>query len=145
MKTNWFKRTLCSILAFVMLLGYVPVPTFAAETDGLCAHHTQHTEACGYSPAVEGHDCGHAHTEECYQSVTECVHSHGNCGYVPPVEGHDCDCQPNENSEIVHTEGCGYEEAVAEVPCGPVCSEESGCITKVLNCQHQHDSACGGV
>ena len=145
MKTNWFKRTLCSILAFVMVLGYVPVPTFAAETDGLCAHHTQHTEACGYSPAVEGHDCGHAHTEECYQSVTECVHSHGNCGYVPPVEGHDCDCQPNENSEIVHTEGCGYEEAVAEVPCGHVCSEESGCITKVLNCQHQHDDSCGYV
>ena len=143
MKTNWFKRTLCSILAFVMVLGYVPVPTFAAETDGLCAHHTQHTEVCGYSPAVEGHECGHAHTEECYQSVTKCVHVHGDCGYVPPVEGHDCDCQPDENGEIVHTEGCGYVEAVAEIPCDHVCSEETGCVTKALNCQHQHDAACG--
>ena len=145
MKTNWFKRTLCSILAFVMVLGYVPVPTFAAETDGLCAHHTQHTEACGYSPAVEGHDCGHAHTDECYQSVTECVHTHGECGYVPAVDGQNCECQPDENGEIVHTEGCGYVEAVEEVPCDHICSEESGCITKVLNCQHQHDDTCAYV
>ena len=143
MKTNWFKRTLCSILAFVMVLGYVPATAFASEADGLCEHHTQHTTECGYSAAVAGHDCGHAHTEECYQSVTECVHTHGDCGYVPAVEGQSCDCQPDENGEIVHTEGCGYVEAVAEIPCDHVCSEETGCVTKALNCQHQHDAACG--
>ena len=143
MKTNWFKRTLCSILAFVMVLGYVPATAFASEADGLCEHHTQHTTECGYSAAVAGHDCGHAHTEECYQSVTECVHTHGDCGYVPAVEGQSCDCQPDENGEIVHTEGCGYVEAAAEVPCDHVCSEETGCVTKALNCQHQHDAACG--
>ena len=145
MKTNWFKRTLCSILAFVMVLGYVPATAFASEADGLCEHHTRHTTDCGYSPAVEGHECGHAHTEECYQSVTKCVHVHGDCGYVPAVEGQSCDCQPDENGEIVHTEGCGYVEAVAEVLCGHVCSEETGCVTKELNCQHQHDTACGYV
>lgn len=144
MKENCFKRITSGILAGILVLGYIPSTAFAAE-DGLCEHHTQHTEACGYSAAVEGHECGHEHTAECYQSVTECVHSHGDCGYVPAVEGHGCDCQPNENSEIVHTEGCGYEEAVAEVPCGHVCSEENGCITKVLNCQHQHDDSCGYV
>ena len=31
MKTNWFKRTLCSILAFVLVLGYVPVKAQAEE------------------------------------------------------------------------------------------------------------------
>ena len=32
MKTNWFKRTLCSMLAFVLVLGYVPVKAQAEET-----------------------------------------------------------------------------------------------------------------
>lgn len=143
MKTNWFKRTLCSIFALVLVLGYVPVQTIAAESDGLCEHHTQHTTECGYSPAVEAHDCGHEHTDDCYNSVTACVHVHEDCGYVPAMEGHGCDCQPNDSGEIVHTEGCGYVEAAAEVPCSHVCSEETGCVTKVLNCQHQHDAACG--
>lgn len=143
MKTNWFKRILCSVLALVLVLGYVPVYATATESDGLCEHHTQHTTECGYSPAVEGHACNHEHTDECHQSVTECVHTHGDCGYVPAVEGHDCDCQPDENGEIVHTDGCGYVEAVAETPCGHICSEETGCVTKALNCQHQHNAACG--
>lgn len=116
MKTNWFKRTLCSILAFVMVLGYVPATAFAAAEDGLCEHHTQHTQECGYSPAVEAHDCGHEHTDDCYDTVTECVHTHDDCGFV---------------------------EVVAGVSCGHICSEESGCIQRVMNCQHQHDSECG--
>lgn len=118
MKTNWFKRTLCSILALVMVLGYVPATAFAAEEDGLCEHHTQHTAECGYSAASEGRACNHKHADTCYETMTQCAHVHGDCGYV---------------------------EAAAEIPCGHVCSEESGCITKVLNCQHQHDAACGYV
>lgn len=145
MKTNWFKRTLCSILALVMVLGYVPATAFAAEEDGLCEHHTQHTAECGYSAASEGRACNHKHADTCYETMTQCAHVHGDCGYVVAVEGHSCDCQPDENGEIVHTDGCGYVEAAAEIPCGHVCSEESGCITKVLNCQHQHDAACGYV
>lgn len=144
MENHWLKRVSSAILAGVMALHCIPMATFAAE-DGLCEHHTQHTEACGYSAAVEWHECGHEHTDECYQSVTECVHVHGDCGYVPAVEGQDCECQPDENGEIVHSDGCGFVEAVAEVPCGHVCSEESGCIIKVLTCQHQHDSECGYV
>ena len=143
MRENWGKRITSGLLAGVLVLGYVPATAFAAETDGLCAHHKQHTAECGYSAALEGHDCGHEHTDECYQPVTECVHVHGDCGYVAAVEGQDCECQPNENGEIVHTEGCDYVEAVAGVPCGHVCSEETGCITKKLNCQHQHDDVCG--
>ena len=143
MKNRIGKRLLSGILAIVLVLGYIPIPARAAQEDGLCPHHTQHTPECGYVPAVEGQPCGHEHTEECYRSVAECVHTHGDCGYVPAVEGHGCECQPDENGEIVHTEGCGYVEAVEEVPCGHVCSEETGCIQKTLNCQHQHDSACG--
>ena len=29
--------------------------------------------------------------------------------------------------------------------CTHVCSEESGCITAVLDCKHEHDDACGYV
>lgn len=83
MEYHWLKRVSGGILAGVMVLHCFPMPTFAAETDGLCPHHTQHTEACGYSAAVEWHECGHEHTDECYQSVMECVHVHGDCGYVP--------------------------------------------------------------
>ena len=144
MKTNWFQRTLSIILALALVLGYVPVPSFAAAEDGLCAHHTEHTEECGYSPASDGSPCTHEHSEECCQSVTECAHVHDDtCGYVPAVEGHGCECQPDENGEIVHTEGCGYVEAAAEIPCGHICSEESGCVKQVLNCPHVHDDACG--
>lgn len=53
MSTNWLKRTLCTVLVFVMVLGYVPATVFATEAGGLCEHHTQHAESCGYSPAVE--------------------------------------------------------------------------------------------
>ena len=143
MKTNWFKRTLCSILALVMVLGYVPATAFAAEEDGLCEHHTQHTAECGYSAASEGRACNHKHADTCYETMTQCAHVHGDCGYVAAVEGHSCDCQPDENGEIVHTDGCGYVEAAAEIPCGHVCSEETGCVTKTLNCQHRHDDTCG--
>ena len=145
MKTGWLQRVICFILAFVMVLGFAPVPAIAAESDGLCEHHTEHTASCGYSPAVDGHACGHEHTDECYQSVTQCVHTHGDCGYVPAVEGHGCSCQPDESGEIVHAEGCGYVEAAAEVPCNHVCSAETGCITRELNCRHEHDSDCGYV
>lgn len=115
MKKHWKKRLLCGILACMLVLEHIPVPIFASETDGLCPHHTSHTPECGYSPAVEGYECGHVHTEECYQYVTACVHE--------------------------HDETCGYGEGV----CGHVCSEESGCVTRTEACQHVHDESCGYV
>ena len=115
MKKHWKKRLLCGILACMLVLEYIPVPIFASEADGLCPHHTSHTPECGYSPAVEGHECGHVHTEECYQYVTACVHE--------------------------HDETCGYEEGT----CSHVCSEESGCVTRTEACQHVHDESCGYV
>ena len=67
MRENWGKRITSGLLAGVLVLGYVPATAFAAETDGLCAHHKQHTAECGYSAAVEGHACSHEHTGECYR------------------------------------------------------------------------------
>ena len=88
------KRILSMMLVLCMVLGMMPVSAFAAETDNLCDHHTEHTADCGYAAAVEGSPCTHECGEECAEA----------CGHV-------------------HDELCGYVEAAAEVPCGYVCEE----------------------
>ena len=115
MKKHWKKRLLCGILACMLVLEYIPAPAFASAEEGLCEHHTFHTAECGYLAAVEGHECGHVHTEECYQYVTACVHE--------------------------HDETCGYGEGA----CGHVCSQETGCVKQVVDCHHVHDESCGYV
>ena len=139
-----WKRTLCCLMTAVLLLGNIPVFSFAEESEGLCPHHTTHTDQCGYAPASPGSPCTHEHTEDCYQTVTNCVHAHdGTCGYVEAVEGHGCDCVPDAAGVLTHAEGCGYVEAVEGVPCGHVCSVESKCVTRELVCPHAHDGSCG--
>ena len=101
----------------------VPATVFAQE-GGLCEHHTQHDASCGYTEGTAEVPCAHAHTEQCYTSVTQCVHTHTEQCYSDgtlPAEG---------------------EEKTADA-CAHQCSEESGCITKTLSCQHQHDAGCG--
>ncbi|MDY2968697.1 MAG: InlB B-repeat-containing protein [Butyricicoccus pullicaecorum] len=100
--------------------GYVE-----AEAGSPCTH--EHDENCGYIPAVEGSPCTHEHTEDCYIEEVNCV-----------VEA---DKQASENQS---------EEELAQTPMllpsfadDHVCTEESGCITKVLDCQHEHDTECG--
>ena len=135
MKYQPWKRTLCCLLTAVLILGNIPIFSFAEESDGLCPHHTVHTPECGYTPASPGSPCTHEHTEGCYQTVTECVHAHDDtCGYVEAVEGQDCDCVPDAEGVLTHAEGCSYVEAVEGTPCGHTCSAESGCVTRELVC-----------
>lgn len=143
MKRGLFKKILCGLLTAALILDYAPVKAAAVEDTGLCPHHSVHTEECGYAPGETGSPCNHQHTEECYREERSCIHVHGDCGYVPGIEGVECDCAAEENGQVVHQEGCGYVETVPEVPCGHVCSEESGCIQKVLDCAHTHDENCG--
>ena len=76
----------------------------AEETysDGLCEHHPEHTEDCGYQEASEGSDCTHEHTEDCYtqdengETILDCQHEHDDtCGYEEATEGSPCtyDCE----------------------------------------------------
>ena len=88
-----------------------------------------HDESCGYVAAVESSPCTHVHSDECYTLKTDCVIAK--------------DEQASENMS---------EEELAQTPMvlpsladDHVCTEESGCITKVLNCQHVHDTECGYV
>lgn len=115
------KRIFAAFVCLCMLMALVPSMAYAGDTvsvGGLCEHHTQHDDACGYSEATTETPCNHEHTEECYTLVTNCVHEH------------TAECYSGETTEPI---------------CGHVCSEESGCITKELNCKHEHDASCGYV
>ena len=37
------KRLFSFVLALIVVIGLMPVNAFAAETDSLCEHHTEHT------------------------------------------------------------------------------------------------------
>ena len=124
--TNPMRRLLSLALSVVMVLSVLPMPSIAAEGDGLCEHHPEHT-GCGYVAAVEGHDCGHVCGEECYTVTTDCQHVHDESCYsdgVLPAEG---------------------EEKAADACAHTACTEESGCVTKAHTCAHKHDGSCGYV
>ncbi len=114
------------LLAVVMVLSLAPENALALAAcaeeaaAGLCEHHRSHTTDCGYREAAP---CTHEHTDECHTEKTSCIHVHNaDCyGGELPAEGED-------------------REAAA---CTHVCTEDSGCVTKELNCTHEHDGSCG--
>ena len=114
------KRVLAVFLTCVFVLGLLPLPTFALETDsgGLCPHHTEHSyEVCGYIESVEGQPCGHVHN--------------GDCGFAEAAEEIPCDmgcAEAGEDGQTVHDEGCAYTPAAEGAPC-----------------LHEHDGECGYV
>ena len=123
MEQKW-KRPLALLLSVAMMFSMSGTPVYAADMEtgasAVCPHHV-HDETCGYS---EGTPCTHEHADDCYTLVTRCVHEHTAECYsdgMLPAEG---------------------EEKAADA-CTHVCSEESGCITKELNCPHVHDETCG--
>ena len=135
------KRLTAALLCLCLLFTLLPATAFAeGEADSgtppagsaLCEHHPQHDESCGYTEGTEGSPCTHEHDEDCYQLVTECVHEHSP------------ECYPAE-SVSENTATPSEPEEVEPAACTHVCSEESGCITEVLDCKHEHDEACGYV
>ena len=127
------KRIAALLMAGAMLFSTLPVSALAVEnpdTGGLCEHHPEHTAECGYTEGAEGAPCGHEHTEDCYALVENCVHSHTD------------ECYPQESvSDNVATPPDADKAEPTE--CAHECSEENGCITEQLDCQHEHDSECG--
>ena len=142
------KRVISLTMVLALCLMLLPVSAFAAEdsgaateTSGLCAHHTEHDDTCGYVEGIAGSPCTHEHSEECYTKVTSCIHEH-----TP-------DCYPAEDSSIpedgtTSSEDTEAPEATPSEPaeptaCSHVCSVESGCIKLELDCQHEHNDECG--
>lgn len=148
MKKRRKKRIISLTMVLALCLTLFPTSALAAEdsgaaivTGGLCAHHTEHDEACGYVEGTEESPCTHQHSEECYHEVTSCTHEH-----TP-------DCYPAEDSSIpedgtTSSEDTEAPEATPSEPaeptaCSHVCSEESGCIKQELDCHHEHNEECG--
>ena len=142
MVCKW-KRPAAFLLAAAMIFTMPGVPASAVEAGasavhtGLCEHHPEHTEDCGYTEGTEGAACEHEHTEDCYTLVKKCVHEHDESCY-PVLEGSvpENTATPSEAEEAQPT-ACTHE-----------CSEESGCITKELSCPHErgeHDDSCGYI
>lgn len=172
------RRKITSLLlCAAMLFSTVPQTAYAENTqagdtaiaDGLCEHHTQHDESCGYTEGTDEIPCSHEHTDDCYLYVTKCVHEHTAECYsdgVLPAEGENKEadacahahteecCVPGAGCVHVHTAECYSdgiipsegEEKTADA-CTHECSEESGCITNIktniLDCKHIHDEGCG--
>lgn len=145
------KRFFAALASLCVMVSALPVVAFAegASDSGtplvpstlvqstqaqsaLCEHHPSHDEACGYTEGTEGSPCTHEHDEDCYQLVTECVHEHSP------------ECYPAE-SVSENTATPSQPEEAEPMACTHVCSGESGCITEVLDCKHEHDEACGYV
>lgn len=92
---------------------------------------TQNTTPTAAIPrASRGTPCNHEHTEDCYTLVTECVHEHTE------------DCYPAE-SVSDNTDSPSDAENQEPVNCTHECSEDTGCIKKGLDCQHEYDGDCG--
>ena len=132
------KRIAALLMAGAMVCSTLPVNVLAVENSnrnvgGLCEHHAEHTEDCGYTEGSEGTPCNHEHTEDCYTTlVTSCVHKH------------TADCYPAE-SVSDNTASPSDAENQEPTECSHECSEDTGCIKKELDCKHEHDEACGYV
>ena len=138
-----WKRPAAFLLAAAMIFTMPGIPAFAVETDvsavhtGLCKHHPEHTEDCGYTEGTEGAACKHEHTEDCYTLVKKCIHKHDESCY-PVLEG----------SVSENTATSSEVEEAKPTECTHECSEESGCKTKKLSCPHErgeHDDTCGYI
>lgn len=121
-------RTLSLALIVTLCFDLVPFQAFAAdkgvepvtEPTGICEHHPFHTAGCGYVEAVPETACSHVHTEDCWREETHCVYEDM--------------AQADLNEEST--------EDISSVA-AHVCSEATGCVTKILDCRHQHDEECG--
>ena len=133
------KRILSILLLCCMVLTMLPAPAFAAEGEtgarasnpgGLCEHHPEHDEACGYTEGTAEIPCSHEHTEECHTLITRYVHAH------------TAECYPSE-SVSENADGLSEAENAAPTECAHGCTEKSGCILQTSDCKHAHGKDCG--
>ena len=147
-KGGRLRQSMGFLMVAALIFNTLPASGLAVSASeqekGLCEHHTEHTAECGYA---EAQPCTHEHTEEkhsteeehsgeeCYKTVTECVHEHTD----------ECYPETEETEESTGKGNATPSDAGNREPslCTHVCSEESGCITKILDCHHEHDESCG--
>ena len=142
------KRIVSLMMVLALCLMLLPTSAFAAEdsgaaigTGGLCAHHTEHDDTCGYVEGIAESPCTHEHSEDCYTEVTSCTHEHtGDCY---PASDSSIPEDGTTSSEDTEAPEVAPSEAAEPTACSHVCSEESGCIKQELDCKHEHNEECG--
>ena len=130
MKKRIKRRILSVVLSAAMLLTSTPVyaDVMAEPIDpevGLCEHHTEHEDWCGYIAPTLGTPCGHEHDEACYSEVLACgleedvTATDGNSAHI-----HDDECYELEvDCHHEHDDECGYVEASVGAECEFTCAE----------------------
>lgn len=113
------KRIYGILLCMSMLLTLLKVPVLAAEP-------VEIGEGYEKTQKQEQKEQEHEHTEDCYTLTENCVHEHAT------------ECYPQTAGTV---SGNDITETVENQPseCTHVCSEESGCITKELNCLYENE------
>ncbi len=116
--------------------------------DGLCEHHLEHDEVCGYKEndgdpdesGLQGNGayvsaaaCSHEHDDGCFEEVDNCIHEHGQACYGDEVE-----IASGSNAKLATP-----SEAAELVECPHICDD--GCVKEKLACPHIHDDDCGYV
>ena len=132
------KRLFAAVVSLCMIVSLMPTMAFTeagvqdsgivTSTSGLCEHHTQHDESCGYTEGTAEISCSHEHDENCggLTDPEACNHTHDEaCGYVPATEGTPCTFV----CEVCNPQDSGNPEAPSdaqpeECTCETLCTEE---------------------
>lgn len=151
------KRLFAAFVCLCMIVSLLPTMAFAeagvqdsgivTSESGLCEHHTQHDESCGYTEGTAEIPCSHEHNESCggLTDPEACNHSHDEtCGYVPATEGTPCTfvcevCDAQDSGNPATPFDAQPEECTCETLCTeeeinadcPVCSVEGAELDKV--------------
>ena len=116
------RKAVSMLLSAALMITGMGIGVHAEEPEqgtGLCEHHPQHDETCGYVAAVEGHECNHVHTEACYIEVDPATPSEATPGNGEKQKILNC----SHAVEGEHDDTCGYVEAVEGKPCTYRCEE----------------------
>ena len=151
------KRLFAAFVCLCMIVSLLPTMAFAeagvqdsgivTSASGLCEHHTQHDESCGYTEGTAEIPCSHEHDESCggLTDPEACNHTHDEaCGYVPATEGTPCTfvcevCDAQDSGNPATPSDAQPEECTCETLCTeeeingdcPVCSAEGAELDKV--------------
>lgn len=150
------KRLFAAFVSLCIIMSMLPTMVFAegvqdsgivTSESGLCEHHTQHDESCGYTEGTAEIPCSHEHNENCggLTDPEACNHTHDKaCNFVPATEGTPCTfvcevCNAQDSGNPATPSDAQPEECTCETLCTgeeingdcPVCSAEGAELDKV--------------
>lgn len=150
------KRLFAAFVSLCIIMSMLPTMVFAegvqdsgivTSESGLCEHHTQHDESCGYTEGTAEIPCSHEHNENCggLTDPEACNHTHDKaCDFVPATEGTPCTfvcevCNAQDSGNPATPSDAQPEECTCETLCTgeeingdcPVCLAEGAELDKV--------------